>query len=79
MSMQLAAKTQELQQLLAPFVEHTNTQFLPPVVGEDQGFRNKAKMVVLGAAHAPGELRHGGDLGWAAADAAMTWEKAFKC
>lgn len=53
MVQQLAAKTQELQQLLAPFVVSTNTQFLPPVVGEDSGFRNKAKMVVLGAAHAP--------------------------
>lgn len=53
MAQQLAAKTQELQQLLAPFVDKTEPQFLPPVVGDSSGFRNKAKMVALGAAHAP--------------------------
>lgn len=53
MAQQLAAKTQELQQLLAPFIDKASSQFLPPVVGESLGFRNKAKMVALGAAHAP--------------------------
>ncbi|MFG0456985.1 23S rRNA (uracil(747)-C(5))-methyltransferase RlmC [Shewanella mangrovisoli] len=53
MAQQLAAKTQELQQLLAPFVDNAEPQFLPPVVGNSSGFRNKAKMVALGAAHAP--------------------------
>lgn len=53
MAQQLAEKNQELQQLLSPFIDKTGTKFLPPVVGESSGFRNKAKMVALGAAHAP--------------------------
>ncbi|MCH1929710.1 23S rRNA (uracil(747)-C(5))-methyltransferase RlmC [Shewanella sp. A25] len=53
MAQQLAAKTQELQQLLTPFIANPEQIFLPPVVGDSSGFRNKAKMVALGAAHAP--------------------------
>ncbi|MDF0533935.1 23S rRNA (uracil(747)-C(5))-methyltransferase RlmC [Shewanella sp. A32] len=47
---QLAAKQSLLQQLLAPFAAQ---EWLPPVSGPQTGFRNKAKMVVLGAAHQP--------------------------
>ncbi|MCL1074617.1 23S rRNA (uracil(747)-C(5))-methyltransferase RlmC [Shewanella dokdonensis] len=49
-SAQLAAKQASLQQLLLPFAA---AEWLPPVSGADSGFRNKAKMVVLGAAHQP--------------------------
>ncbi len=47
---QLAQKSATLQQLLQPF---TVEQWLTPVVGDEMAFRNKAKMVVLGAAHQP--------------------------
>ncbi|MGR3970730.1 23S rRNA (uracil(747)-C(5))-methyltransferase RlmC [Shewanella sp. 1180_01] len=51
---QVAVKTQTLQQLLAPFIPANSAElFLPPITGDDSGFRNKAKMVVLGAAHEP--------------------------
>lgn len=54
MVQQVAVKTQTLQQLLAPFIPANLPDiFQPPVIGEDSGFRNKAKMVALGAAHAP--------------------------
>ncbi|WP_338056256.1 23S rRNA (uracil(747)-C(5))-methyltransferase RlmC [Shewanella pneumatophori] len=47
---QVEAKSQVLNQLLSEFdVE----QWHKPVFGPDSGFRNKAKMVVLGAAHQP--------------------------
>ncbi|MCK8046729.1 23S rRNA (uracil(747)-C(5))-methyltransferase RlmC [Shewanella sp. 1CM18E] len=47
---QVEAKSQVLSQLLSEFnVE----QWHKPVFGPDSGFRNKAKMVVLGAAHQP--------------------------
>ncbi|MCD8476014.1 MAG: 23S rRNA (uracil(747)-C(5))-methyltransferase RlmC [Shewanella fodinae] len=49
-STQLAHKQASLQQLLASF---TATEWLPPVSGADSGFRNKAKMVVLGTAQQP--------------------------
>ena len=47
---QVAAKTATLEALLK---ELPVAQWLPPVVGPESGFRNKAKMVVLGAAHEP--------------------------
>lgn len=53
MAQQLMAKSLELQQLLKPFVAPSAAIFYPPVTGEATAFRNKAKMVVLGAAHAP--------------------------
>ncbi|EGM71572.1 23S rRNA (uracil(747)-C(5))-methyltransferase RlmC [Shewanella sp. HN-41] len=53
MAQQVAAKTQELQQLLAPFVSNPLDIFQAPIFGDASGFRNKAKMVALGAAHAP--------------------------
>lgn len=54
MAQQVANKTQELQQLLAPYLTEKNqVSWLSPVLGEPLGFRNKAKMVALGAAHAP--------------------------
>ncbi|MGI2067298.1 23S rRNA (uracil(747)-C(5))-methyltransferase RlmC [Shewanella sp. MF08487] len=54
MAQQVAAKAQILQQLLAPFIPANSAElFLPPITGDDSGFRNKAKMVVLGAAHEP--------------------------
>lgn len=53
MAQQVAAKTQELQQLLAPFVSKPLDIFQAPISGDASGFRNKAKMVALGAAHAP--------------------------
>lgn len=54
MAQQVANKTQELQQLLAPYLpENNQATWFPPVLSEPLGFRNKAKMVVLGAAHAP--------------------------
>lgn len=54
MAQQVAAKAQILQQLLAPFIPVNAADiFKPPIIGDDSGFRNKAKMVVLGAAHEP--------------------------
>ncbi|MGS0680393.1 23S rRNA (uracil(747)-C(5))-methyltransferase RlmC [Shewanella sp. 125m-7] len=50
MSAQVDAKTQVLTQLLSDFEVE---QWHAPVFGPDSGFRNKAKMVVLGAAHQP--------------------------
>ena len=50
LSDQLAAKTATLEALLEDL---SVEQWLPPVVGPESGFRNKAKMVVLGAAHQP--------------------------
>ena len=47
---QLAAKQAELKRLLADF---NIKEWLEPVSSPQQGMRNKAKMVVLGAAHAP--------------------------
>ncbi|QSX41353.1 23S rRNA (uracil(747)-C(5))-methyltransferase RlmC [Shewanella cyperi] len=49
-SAQLAAKTATLTQLLEGLAVE---QWLPPVSGPEHAFRNKAKMVVMGAAHAP--------------------------
>lgn len=49
-SEQLAAKQAELKQLLA---DCAISEWCEPVASPIQGFRNKAKMVVLGAAHAP--------------------------
>lgn len=47
---QVDAKNTALQALLAPFqVSH----WLPPIQGDEFAFRNKAKMVALGMAHAP--------------------------
>ncbi|MEI8613448.1 23S rRNA (uracil(747)-C(5))-methyltransferase RlmC [Shewanella sp. PP-He15 brown] len=54
LAQQVAVKTQTLLQLLAPFIPANSAElFLPPITGDDSGFRNKAKMVVLGAAHEP--------------------------
>jgi 23S rRNA (uracil747-C5)-methyltransferase len=50
MAEQVEAKTAELQTLLADFAVQS---FLPPVLSAESAFRNKAKMVALGAAHAP--------------------------
>ena len=50
MAEQVAQKQQRLQQLLAPFNVDT---FDEPVVSPASAFRNKAKMVALGAAHQP--------------------------
>ncbi|WP_028766484.1 23S rRNA (uracil(747)-C(5))-methyltransferase RlmC [Shewanella fidelis] len=47
---QVNAKSQVLTQLLSDFEVE---QWHQPVFGPDSGFRNKAKMVVLGAAHQP--------------------------
>ncbi|MBV1788153.1 23S rRNA (uracil(747)-C(5))-methyltransferase RlmC [Marinobacterium sp. D7] len=47
---QVENKQLHLQNL---FGDRAVDQWLPFVVGEKQGFRNKAKMVALGAAHAP--------------------------
>lgn len=47
---QLVAKQLELKTLLADFVVH---EWCDPVPSPLQGFRNKAKMVALGAAHQP--------------------------
>lgn len=47
---QLAAKQSELKRLLAEF---SVEEWLEPVASPQQGFRNKAKMVALGAAHEP--------------------------
>lgn len=50
LSTQLATKSVVLSELLADL---SVEQWLPPIFGPDSGFRNKAKMVVLGAAHQP--------------------------
>lgn len=50
MAEQLAAKQQQLEQLLAPF---DVSAYAKPVVSPTAAFRNKAKMVALGAAHQP--------------------------
>ncbi|MBT1444287.1 23S rRNA (uracil(747)-C(5))-methyltransferase RlmC [Shewanella sp. JM162201] len=47
---QLTDKQQKLESLLAGL---NVDAFLPPVSGPEFGFRNKAKMVVMGAAHEP--------------------------
>lgn len=47
---QIADKDSALKLL---FTERMPQQWLEPVTSEETGFRNKAKMVVLGAAHAP--------------------------
>lgn len=47
---QLAAKQAELKRLLADF---SVEEWLEPIASPAQGFRNKAKMVALGAAHEP--------------------------
>lgn len=49
-SEQLAAKTAELQNLLT---ERPVTEWCAPVCGPEQGFRNKAKMVVSGSVEKP--------------------------
>ncbi|WP_028772121.1 23S rRNA (uracil(747)-C(5))-methyltransferase RlmC [Shewanella waksmanii] len=49
-SVQLQAKDQQLKQLLQGL---TVNEWLAPVYGSQSHFRNKAKMVVLGAAHEP--------------------------
>lgn len=56
---QLATKQLALKNLLADFVVH---EWCDPVPSPLQGFRNKAKMVVLGAAHQPilGIIGHDG-------------------
>jgi 23S rRNA (uracil747-C5)-methyltransferase len=41
------------KQLVELFSELTVTKWLPPVLSAESGFRNKAKMVALGAAHQP--------------------------
>ncbi|QYK02099.1 23S rRNA (uracil(747)-C(5))-methyltransferase RlmC [Shewanella psychrotolerans] len=50
LSAQLAAKSAVLGEL---FADISVEQWLPPISGPESGFRNKAKMVVLGAAHQP--------------------------
>lgn len=50
MSQQLTDKMAQLQTLLAGI---DVAEYLPPVSGPQQQFRNKAKMVALGAAHQP--------------------------
>jgi 23S rRNA (uracil747-C5)-methyltransferase len=47
---QIAQKNKRLRELLADF---SIEQWLPFVTSEQFGFRNKAKMVVMGSAHAP--------------------------
>ncbi len=49
-SQQLATKMADLQQLLA---EHQVAEWCAPVSGPEQGFRNKAKMVVSGSVERP--------------------------
>jgi len=49
-ALQLQAKQQQVQQLLAAFLP---ARLLPPVTSAELHFRNKAKMVVLGSAAAP--------------------------
>ena len=47
---QVAAKEQACRDLLA---DHADLRWLPPVVGREDGYRNKAKMVVGGTVDAP--------------------------
>lgn len=47
---QVAAKDAHVRGLLA---DHPGLAWLPPVTGPEQGFRNKAKMVVAGTVQAP--------------------------
>lgn len=47
---QLASKQQHLQSLLE---DMPVAEWLPPVTSAEHGFRNKAKMIALGCAHAP--------------------------
>lgn len=56
-AVQLAAKQQQLQQLLPNNMPY---QLLPAVASAEAGFRNKAKMVVMGTSDAPvlGILNH---------------------
>lgn len=49
-ALQLTAKQAELKRLLAEFAV---AEWCEPIASPPQGFRNKAKMVALGAAHAP--------------------------
>ena len=49
-SQQLTAKMADLQQLLA---EHAVGEWCAPISGPEQGFRNKAKMVVSGSVEKP--------------------------
>ena len=49
-SQQLTAKMADLQQLLAA---HAVGEWCAPVSGPEQGFRNKAKMVVSGSVEKP--------------------------
>ncbi|MHA6298965.1 methyltransferase domain-containing protein [Devosia sp. CAU 1758] len=61
---QIAAKTERARALLAAWPD---ALWLPPMVGSDRGFRNRAKMVVGGTADNPtlgilDEGRHGVDL-----------------
>ena len=54
LAQQVAVKTQTLLQLLAPFIPANSTElFLPPITGDDSGFRNKAKMAVYGTSEQP--------------------------
>ncbi|XAW87931.1 23S rRNA (uracil(747)-C(5))-methyltransferase RlmC [Vibrio sp. CDRSL-10 TSBA] len=49
-SVQIESKDRQLKTLLGA---HAPRQWLAPVESAESGFRNKAKMVVMGAAHAP--------------------------
>ncbi|MGL4191991.1 MAG: 23S rRNA (uracil(747)-C(5))-methyltransferase RlmC [Vibrio sp.] len=49
-SQQVENKDQQLRALITPSLD---VEWLAPVTSAETGFRNKAKMVVLGAAHAP--------------------------
>lgn len=49
---QLAKKSADLQQLLADLIS-SETQYYPPMRSPQQGFRNKAKMVVTGMVERP--------------------------
>ncbi|PSU34857.1 23S rRNA (uracil(747)-C(5))-methyltransferase RlmC [Photobacterium lutimaris] len=49
-SQQVQRKDEQLKQLFSSMMPE---QWLPAVCSDETGFRNKAKMVVLGAAHAP--------------------------
>lgn len=50
MATQLAQKMSKLQDYFSPL---NVQQWLPAIASDEHGFRNKAKMVVLGAAHQP--------------------------
>lgn len=50
---QINSKQQILLNTFSDPVNFSETQFLDPVTSPAEGFRNKAKMVVLGAAHEP--------------------------